>query len=371
MKKLFSLFLTLFAALSLWAGNTITYTASEKLAETTSSTSSGLHTMAFYNGSARLTITSHTFTDGTGTITFSDEVTKFNNYAFYNCSDLTSVTIPASVTSIGNKAFYGCISLTSIDIPNSVTKIGDYAFSDCPGLTFIPLPESLTSIGNYAFYGCSGLTSIDIPNSVTKIGVSAFYGCTDLTTVTMKSATPPTISSTTFPDDISPLTIHIPCGSYAAYSAAQNWSNMNLVTQGSDQTITVTSSNPDHGVVTVSNDNYCTDGTVVISAIPYPSYRFTQWSDGNTDNPRTITPTQDTTFTANFEACNDCPVFKSPNIILYTDTAQLSETTGTSAYGLHTNAFYNGSTQLSIINHTFANGRGFNSILGRCHLDWQ
>ena len=38
-----------------------------------------------------------------------------------------------------------------------------------------------------------------------------------------------------------------------------------------------------------------------ISATPNTGYHFTQWSDGNTDNPRTVTLTRDSTFTAEFE----------------------------------------------------------------------
>lgn len=38
-----------------------------------------------------------------------------------------------------------------------------------------------------------------------------------------------------------------------------------------------------------------------ISATPKTGYRFTHWSDGNTDNPRTIVLTQDTVLTAIFE----------------------------------------------------------------------
>lgn len=37
-----------------------------------------------------------------------------------------------------------------------------------------------------------------------------------------------------------------------------------------------------------------------LTAIPHYGYHFTQWSDGVTDNPRTIVLTQDTTFTAEF-----------------------------------------------------------------------
>ena len=41
--------------------------------------------------------------------------------------------------------------------------------------------------------------------------------------------------------------------------------------------------------------------TYEISATPNTGYHFTQWSDGNTDNPRTVTLTRDSTFTAVFD----------------------------------------------------------------------
>ena len=37
-----------------------------------------------------------------------------------------------------------------------------------------------------------------------------------------------------------------------------------------------------------------------IQAYPYDGYHFVSWNDGNTDNPRTITVTEDATFIANF-----------------------------------------------------------------------
>ena len=38
-----------------------------------------------------------------------------------------------------------------------------------------------------------------------------------------------------------------------------------------------------------------------IEALPLYGYHFSQWTDGNTDNPRTFVITQDTTFTAEFD----------------------------------------------------------------------
>ena len=116
-------------------------------------------------------------------LTLPNNITKINNYTFYNCDSLTSVEIPDSVTSIGSYAFAYCDSLTSITIPDSVTSIGSSAFSNCYSLTSIEIPDSVTSIGERAFYWCDSLTSITIPNSVTSIGDYAFYWCDSLTSI--------------------------------------------------------------------------------------------------------------------------------------------------------------------------------------------
>ena len=69
----------------------------------------------------------------------------------------------------------------------------------------------------------------------------------------------------------------------------------------SQHTITIVSA--DEVMGTVSNGGTYNYGTEIqISATANAGYRFTAWNDGNTDNPRTITVTQDSTFTANFIA---------------------------------------------------------------------
>ncbi|MCR5822179.1 MAG: leucine-rich repeat protein, partial [Bacteroidales bacterium] len=63
--------------------------------------------------------------------------------------------------------------------------------------------------------------------------------------------------------------------------------------------ITVQSSNPAIGTTSGGGSyNYLTP--VNITAIPNAGYHFTQWSDGNTDNPRLVTVTQNATYTAQF-----------------------------------------------------------------------
>jgi hypothetical protein len=64
--------------------------------------------------------------------------------------------------------------------------------------------------------------------------------------------------------------------------------------------ITLYRSPEDGGTVSGAGD-YEPNTEAVISATPASGYRFVQWNDGNTDNPRTVTVTEDMTFTAEFE----------------------------------------------------------------------
>ena len=63
--------------------------------------------------------------------------------------------------------------------------------------------------------------------------------------------------------------------------------------------ITVVANNNHMGTVEGSG-YYYPDDTVVISAMPNQGYQFSKWSDGNTDNPRTIIVSQSETYVAIF-----------------------------------------------------------------------
>ena len=194
--------------------NVITYQATEKLTETTNSSSSGLHTNAFSGSSGQqLTMTSHTFENGVGTIEFDGDIASIGSNAFGGCYSLTSVTIGDGVTSIGENAFAGCGGLTSVTIPNSVTSIGRSAFQDCSGLTSVTIPNSVTSIGDSAFESCSSLTSVTIGDGVTSIGDYAFHDCNSLASITSHATTAPSIQSSTFQNVKTGGTLTVPSGS--------------------------------------------------------------------------------------------------------------------------------------------------------------
>ncbi len=272
-------------------------------------------------------------------------VTSIAYFAFGNCGNLTSLTIPSSVTDIASYAFWGTRALTSIVvengnavydsrnncnaiihtasntlvhgcqstiIPESVIYIGDGAFSQCDNLVSITIPSSVLSIGTDAFYCCDNLSSVDLGEGVQTIGSYAFDGCYTLTSVTipasvtsigswafyncsnivMEGTTPPQIYSSTFNSDAS---IWVPCTAVETYQTADYWNELNI--QGSSYAVTLSATEGGSAQITYSD---CATNTVTIEAYPYERYTFIQWSDGNTDNPRTLTLTEDIALTAEF-----------------------------------------------------------------------
>ena len=226
-------------------------------------------------------------------------VTAIGNYAFIVCTSLTSVTIPNSITSIGQGAFFGCSGLTSISIPNSVTSIGAEAFRSCSFVS-VTIPNSVTSIGSHAFIKCRNLTSVTIPNSVTSIDKYTFWGCSSLTSVKCLTATPPSLDSSAFIGVGSTCTLTVPCGTIDAYEGSY-WNTVfaGRISEDTPFELNVSSSDTILGIVGISSGENCPEK--ILTATPASCYHFTAWNDGSTDNPRTITVTQDTTFTANFE----------------------------------------------------------------------
>lgn len=234
-----------------------------------------------------------------------------------------------SVNSIEYAAFAGCSNLTSIEIPNGVTNLGQYAFSSCSNLTNITLPNTITKIDTATFNGCSSLTSIEIPNSVKSIAYCAFFDCYNLrkcvipegvttigdmvfcssgSTIHMVSLTLPStiisIGDYLFcEDDDNWPDIYVPCGEMERFQQMLNNNDKVQYAPLSIYRITITES--ERGYTTVSNygRNYtvCDDIDVQINATPYKGYKFVSWTDGNTDNPRYIRLTQDTTMEAVYD----------------------------------------------------------------------
>ena len=291
-----------------------------------------------------------------GAYTIPDGIKQIAGGAFYGCTGLTSITIPNSVTGIGYDAFYGCTglpvennlryadsylveavdkSLSSYTIKEGTKWIGNNAFASYTDLTSITIPNSVTSIENGAFYECTGLTSIVvnsgntkydsrnncnaiietatntlilgckntvIPNSVTSIGSFAFSGCTGLTSITLPNSVTG-IGEQAFDDCRNLTKIFVPCDELERFkqmfNSSYNTDSSNKL-KATPSPYTIMVNQVESGYVSVPSYNSCNE-SIEITAYPNTGYHFSQWSDGNTNNPRTIELTQDTTIEAFFD----------------------------------------------------------------------
>ncbi|MBR3945615.1 MAG: leucine-rich repeat protein [Bacteroidales bacterium] len=236
-------------------------------------------------------------------------------YAFYNANSLTSVTIPNSVTSIGCGAFYGCSGLSgTLTIPNSVTSIGNYAFGGCSGLTTLNFNAENCSNGSNSI-GFTTLTKITIGENVATIPNYAFSGCTSLDSIISYANNPPVIYGGTFDSQLSLNTpVVVPCGMVETYEDADFWYNFRRIQQrpdcGATYTITVLSSNNAWGSVS-GGGTYMAGETASLIASANEGYRFSNWSDGSTENPHNITVTQNETYIATFVVGSSLPTIYS------------------------------------------------------------
>ena len=308
---------------------------------------SGLRSITIPNSVTSIGESAFVHCESLPSITIPNSVTSLGNGAFSNCRSLVSLTISNNVTSIEDWTFSYCFSLSSITIPNGVTSIGNFAFFGCSLLTSLTIPSSLTSIGIQAFDGCSGLTSITIPNSVTSIGNYAFGDCSGLTSITSLADIPPITTTDAFSFVDKTIPVHVPCGQVDAYQSATGWSEFtNIQGPQVEYAIQVSTSNSQMGSAIVVYNTSC---DAQISATANYGYHFVQWSDGNTDNPRTLELVQDTILTAEFAAnkyyistVSDDPkrgTTSGDTLAAYLDYVTIS---ATAKYGYHFSSWENG-----------------------------
>jgi len=318
---------------------------------------------------------------GLTSITIPNGVVNIEEYAFSHCTNLKFVSIPNSVTSIRDNAFQGCTglssitipdnvgylsgfnectSLRSITIPKSVTLIGNKAFEKCTGLTTITLPDKVTDIGENAFSGCTGLTAMTIPNRVTNIGDKAFDGCSNLHYIKVMAQKPPTCN------DLGIDTCYVPCGTKDAYEAVK-WGGMSTFYEGAYR-VSILPNDINMGDKIVG-EWMCTEDS--ITATPKHGYQFVRWSDGNTDNPRAVSLTCDTTFIAEFAQaysgkCGDDLYWRyEDNTLFITGTGDMYDYSSHSPWSLFTKkiqsiVFDKGVT--SIGNSAFQNGTSLRQV---------
>jgi len=332
MKKILFLLCAASIVISMEADNVITYTATQRLSTTVlTGKEDGLHgngfNLSFY----------HTYESGVGKLTFPGEVTTIGPNAFYNCKTLTSITIPSSITKIGESAFWGCTALSAVYIsdiaawcnisfdnslnsnpldkahhlyvngneveklviPDSIEIIKSRVFNSCYGLTSINIPNSVIQIKSYAFYNCSNVLSLVLGSNVASIEEGAFYDCSSLLSIIVEATEPPLLGSNAFSGVSKTIPVYVPKGSKALYETASIWSEFTNIKEMEVYNFNVGVVDKTQGIAEVITTPSMSRNAY-FKATAFSDYEFTHWSDGNTNNPRSIKVTKDSTLFANF-----------------------------------------------------------------------
>ena len=164
--------------------------------------------------------------------------------------------------------------ITTIDIPETVEH---------EGATY-----QVVGVGYNAFYNNQTIDQITIPQHINSIGDAAFGSA--VSKINFEALTPPTVTPYTFAN--TSATIYVPCDCVGVYQSV-----FNKPVQEHSAVFNVQVSPTENGYAEVLKNTLC---GAQICATPNFGYHFSQWSDGNTDNPRTLVLTQDTTLTAEF-----------------------------------------------------------------------
>lgn len=275
-------------------------------------------------------------------ITIGNYVDDIRSEAFARCTNLQTINTPDSIRSFADDAFLECSSLPvtnniryadkflveavnksastsnikqgtrwigahawdksnynirKFSLPSSIKSIGKYAFAYNILDESVVIPDSVLYIGEHSFSG-GRYTTATLGERVTDIGENAFAN-SYLQEFVVKATTPPQIVRKyvsnggyyqNFLFDTTP-NIYVPCGTLDDYKNS-NWGYFTWA--GVDKVqyrpyIIEWDYNPAEGYVNqIGEPNEC-EPTTIIEAIPNSGYEFVEWSDGVTENPRTIT----------------------------------------------------------------------------------
>ena len=255
------------------------------------------------------------------TVTIGDSVQRIPANFVKGCSGLNSVTISNSVTSIGGSAFYGCDNLSSItSLAITSPAISSNDVFPYPNFCMVTVPCG--SLAAYTDPTCRW--NILFPQRITEsssfgLSVSAndeAYGRVEVENHSCESKTLTAIANEGYEftawndgNTENPRTVSI----------TSDTAFMAIFTEAvSTPTITLTVNDETMGSAT-----YTLDGnTAVLTATANEGYSFVIWSDGNTENPRTVTITSDTAFMAIFSPASSLQEVNAREFALYPNPAK-------------------------------------------------
>ena len=326
---------------------------------------SGLTSVTLPNSLTSISNAAFSGCSGLTSITLPNSVTSIGDRAFYECLNLSSLISSATVPpTIGNEAFpypnictvtVPCGSLEaytastcywSVYFPQRITESSSFELSvsaneEAYGSVEVETQscnvKTLTAIANegYEFTAWND-GNTENPRTITITSDTAFMAIfteavsTPTITVTVNDAT---MGSATYTLDGNTAVLTATANEGYEFTAWNdgNTENPRTVTITSDTafmaifaeavstpTITLTVNDETMGSAT-----YTLDGnTAVLTATANEGYSFLTWSDGNTENPRTVTVTSDTAFMAIFTLASSLQEVNAREFALYPNPAK-------------------------------------------------
>lgn len=265
-------------------------------------------------------------------------VTTIGQYAFLDCDLITSIIIPNTVLWVQGSSIKGCTSLTTLTIGRSF-RAGTLMSGGTPNLKTIYFNADSCSgqlgadsannvnliIGDNvkiippSFFAYDSIINrkilfdtIIVGSSVNSIGSFAFNRQYQIQSITFRSQNPPLLGQYPFgyttneSYNIGTINCNVPCGRSSIYYA--QWTTLfnDYIETPAGYSISVSSSNDSWGTAEVIQAPTCSENAM-IGATAACGYYFVRWSDGNTDNPRTMSLTEDTYLVAEFASSYNLP----------------------------------------------------------------
>lgn len=258
------------------------------------------------------------------------DIIKIGDGAFEDCRYMEKINIPYSTRSIGKYAFLWCSSLyIQLIIPEGIETIEEFAFTWCSSITDLILPNSVSTISKYDAFARAGgifMYNIIIPNGVTYIGLGAFsyaarywdayslfigkgveviekgaFEHLSVSKIYAQMEMPPVIERDVFDGilDLSQIDLYVPQNSLSLYQNAAVWQEFNLIADQERYIATGLPNNPLYGWVE-GHAVYRNGDTATFNVHANEGFEFLRWSDGNTDNPRNVIISSDTTLIAEY-----------------------------------------------------------------------
>ncbi len=163
--------------------------------------------------------------------TYSNIHSSDDGYVFAYSNYLKSVDLSnlTNYVYVGYGLYYsfaGCNNMTEVKLMPNITKLDDFMFYQCSKLPNIEIPSSVHTIESWCFYGCKALTKMNFPGNITKLANQAFGGSTNITKFTFPNNTVvPTLSNiSAIPNGANYIgQIAIPNSLYDTWTTATNW----------------------------------------------------------------------------------------------------------------------------------------------------